>query len=332
MKYSKTLSDVEICTLEELVKNHSEYRYRTRAHSILLSSRGFKINDIANIYQVDRDSVSVWIDDWEKYGLIGLFDEVKSGRPTKLTKEEQQKAIEYIQEEPRSVKYTVAKLEEEYGKKVSTKTVKRLLKKGKHIWKRMRTSLLGKRDQEKFEIAENEIALLVQQQISGTVNLYYYDEAGFTLTPKIPYAWQKKNENILLPSARSKSFNVLGLLQHNGNFESMVVDGTVNSEVIISYFDQFAQSITQKTWIVLDNAPTHKAKIFQERIAYWKSKNLNLYFLPAYSPELNLIEILWRFIKCQWLPFSAYLNIKNLENALLDILANIGRKYQITFV
>jgi transposase len=110
MKYSKTLSDVEICTLEELVKNHSEYRYRTRAHSILLSSRGFKINDIANIYQVDRDSVSIWIDDWEKYGLIGLFDEVKSGRPTKLTKEEQQKAIEYIQEEPRSVKYTVAKL------------------------------------------------------------------------------------------------------------------------------------------------------------------------------------------------------------------------------
>jgi transposase len=332
MKYSKPLSDVEICTLEELVKNHSEYRYRTRAQSILLSSRGYKINEIANIYQVDRDTVSIWIDCWEKYGLVGIFDEFKSGRPTKLTKVEQQKAIEYVQEEPRSLKHTVAKLEGKHGKTVSTKTIKRLLKKGKHVWKRMRTSLFGKKDQGKFEIAQKELELLKQQQINGKINLYYYDEAGFTLTPKIPYAWQKTNENILLPSARSKSFNILGLLQPNGNFESMVVEGTVNSEMIISYFDQFAQSITQKTWIVLDNAPTHKSKSFQERIAYWESKKLYLYFLPAYSPELNLIEILWRFIKYQWLPFSAYLNIKNLENALIDILANIGKKYQITFI
>ncbi|MDR1180459.1 MAG: transposase, partial [Bacteroidales bacterium] len=36
------------------------------------------------------------------------------------------------------------------------------------------------------------------------------------------------------------------------------------------------------------------------------------FFLPPYSPELNKIEILWRFIKYKWLPFEPFLNFQNL--------------------
>ena len=150
--------------------------------------------------------------------------------------------------------------------------------------------------------------------------------------PKIPYAWQKVNETIEMPSSRSKSFNVLGLLSPNTNFDSMIVEGTVTTDVIVNYFDEFATSLTQETWIILDNAPTHKSKAFQAKIPEWKNKNLHLYFLPPYSPELNLIEILWRFIKYKWLTFAAYLSTDHLEKSLIEILANIGTKYQITYV
>ena len=63
----------------------------------------------------------------------------------------------------------------------------------------------------------------------------------------------------------------------------------------------------------------------------WKKKGLDLYFLPGYAPELNLIEILWRFIKYYWLPFSAYLNFCALVEAVEDILVNVGSKYKIAF-
>ena len=54
-------------------------------------------------------------------------------------------------------------------------------------------------------------------------------------------------------------------------------------------------------------------------------------FLPPYSPELNLIEILWRKIKYEWLPLDAYQDFKTLPASLFDVLKRIGSKYRITF-
>jgi transposase len=54
-------------------------------------------------------------------------------------------------------------------------------------------------------------------------------------------------------------------------------------------------------------------------------------YLPPYSPELNLIEILWRRIKYTWLPFSAYECLNALSEALETILSHVGSEYQITF-
>ena len=54
-------------------------------------------------------------------------------------------------------------------------------------------------------------------------------------------------------------------------------------------------------------------------------------YLPSYSPELNLIEILWRFIKYYWLPFSAYTSFQCLCTAVEDILTRFGTDYKITF-
>ena len=52
---------------------------------------------------------------------------------------------------------------------------------------------------------------------------------------------------------------------------------------------------------------------------------------PPYAPELNRIEILWRFIKYRWLPFTAYGSYEKLKEAAEEILANFGGKYHITF-
>jgi transposase len=58
---------------------------------------------------------------------------------------------------------------------------------------------------------------------------------------------------------------------------------------------------------------------------------LFLKFLPTYSPELNIIEILWRFIKYEWLPFSAYSSFKQLVIEVENILIQIGQRFKINF-
>ncbi|MEG2480357.1 MAG: transposase, partial [Mucinivorans sp.] len=60
-------------------------------------------------------------------------------------------------------------------------------------------------------------------------------------------------------------------------------------------------------------------------------QDLWIYYLPPYSPELNIIEILWRFIKYQWLPFDAFLNFQNLKERIAELLNIIGSKYIIKF-
>ena len=128
------------------------------------------------------------------------------------------------------------------------------------------------------------------------------------MDPSIPYAWQPVGETLGVPVAKGKRLNVLGFLNTDNDLTPFCVEGSVTTDIVIGCFDLFSETITKKTVVIIDNAPIHTSQAFQKRVPMWKKKGLDLYFLPGYAPELNLIEILWRFIKYYWLPFSAYLN------------------------
>ena len=110
-----------------------------------------------------------------------------------------------------------------------------------------------------------------------------------------------------------------------------VNETTFNSDKIINFMDKFMSQIVKKTVVILDNSPIHKSKKFMAKIKEWEENDLLIFFLPAYSPELNLIEILWRRIKYQWLPFEAYIGFQSLKEHLSDVLNNLGKKYDIIF-
>lgn len=129
MKYVSPLDDCEIETLREMHRHHPSRRARMRAHSLLLSHQGVSIPRIAQIYQVDRRSVSWWIDRWHTKGLTGLYDQPGAGRRPILNADEQQKVQQYLQAYPKDLKRVVYQLEQETQKRVSTKTIKRIIKK-----------------------------------------------------------------------------------------------------------------------------------------------------------------------------------------------------------
>ena len=89
--------------------------------------------------------------------------------------------------------------------------------------------------------------------------------------------------------------------------------------------------IEKETWVVVDNAPTHSSEEFDDQLDEWERRGLHVFFLPSYCPELNLIELLWRKIKYEWLPVSAYESYKAFVQALDEVLSQVGSKYQITF-
>ena len=110
-----------------------------------------------------------------------------------------------------------------------------------------------------------------------------------------------------------------------------VLETTFNTDKFICFMDTFVAQTIKKTIVILDNSPIHRSKKFMAKIQQWREQDVYIFFLPSYSPELNLIEILWRRIKYQWLSFDAYLCFQNLKERLVNVLQNVGVKYDIIF-
>ncbi len=121
----------------------------------------------------------------------------------------------------------------------------------------------------------------------------------------------------------------------DNQLKAYITKTTIDSTLLIEIFNDFVINLAkgEKATVILDNAPTHTSKAFQAQIPIWEKQGLTLYFLPPYSPELNRIEILWRFMKYHWISISDYASTETLENYIYKVLQNYGQNqlYEINF-
>jgi len=149
-RFIEKLTKSQVERLEQMRDYDASKRVRQRAHAVLLSFGGKSVNELTSIFSTSRNTICAWLDKWDASKFSGLADKHRVGAPTKLTLDEQARALELLKQTPRSLKTVLIELEKETGKPISTSTLKRLAKKNKLIWKRMRKSLRDKRDQKKF--------------------------------------------------------------------------------------------------------------------------------------------------------------------------------------
>ena len=84
MKRIVSLSESDQTALEQMHLNGKTARQRQRAHAVLLSADGYKLDQLAEILRADRDTISGWLDAWQERGLDGLADAPKPGRRRKI--------------------------------------------------------------------------------------------------------------------------------------------------------------------------------------------------------------------------------------------------------
>lgn len=145
-KFVLKLNADQIQQLKQLWPTGSSTRIRQRAHSILLSSKGYSIDEIVDILEVHRNSVSSWIQAWERAGISELSDQPRSGAPSQLKENDMKRLRQLVTEYPQSPKTIVAKFAEATNKTISMSTLRRVVKQSRHRWKRTRKSLKSKRD------------------------------------------------------------------------------------------------------------------------------------------------------------------------------------------
>lgn len=152
------------------------------------------------------------------------------------------------------------------------------------------------------------------------------------LIPCVPYGWQPIGETMEIESQRSQRLNVLGLMTRANQLHSYISTQSITSEVVIACIDAFFPTVNQRTVIVVDQASIHTSDAIYNKLEEWLDRGIEIFQLPSYSPQLNLIEILWRFIKYEWIEIPAYQNWQSLVKYVEKVLKEFGENYVINFV
>jgi len=166
---------------------------------------------------------------------------------------------------------------------------------------------------------------------SGEVDLYYGDEAGVSLEPNVPYGWQFGDEEISMPSEKGAGINCFGLFTRSLKSWTATSEETINAAFVVEQLERFSFSLERLTVIVLDNARIHTGKKMRERIQAWRQRGLFIFYLPTYSPHLNIAETLWRKLKYEWLAAEDYESKGHLQYAVRQALLAFGKSLKIRF-
>ena len=123
------LTEEEQRDLTEAHQYGEKRALRRRAHAILLSEQGYTINQISDILDVRRNTISIWFKKWEASGLGDLIDKPRSGRVPILDEDDRERLQALVQDHPHQIRTLQARLQEETGKTFSSDTLRRALKK-----------------------------------------------------------------------------------------------------------------------------------------------------------------------------------------------------------
>lgn len=332
MIFIREVNPLSFKLLERIYRQSRHHQVRQRAHCLILASQGVKIEELSKIFQVSYKTIYNWMNRWELEGMVGLYNKPGRGCKPKFNLAQKQKIREWAKLEPRQLKQVVQKIKEEWGFEVSSKTIQRIIKMFSMSWHRMRRDVGGEPNPVEYKHKQAQLEEFKRWEDEGLIHLYYLDETGFCLIPSVPYGWQDIGEYLTISSRRSPRLNVLGIMNRNNHLEAYVSFQSINSDVIITCIDTFFSIVDKPTVIVVDQSSIHTSDAVLDKIEEWKERGIAIFELPAYSPELNLIEILWRFIKYKWIGIDAYKDWKTFVASVEKILREFGKNYVINFV
>jgi transposase len=161
---------------------------------------------------------------------------------------------------------------------------------------------------------------------AGKRAVFFVDAAHFVLAPFLGFLWSLTRVFIKAPAGRQR-FNVLGALNALTHELIMVTnDAYINAESLCSLLRKLAAlHLAVPITLFLDNARYQKCALVQATAA---SLNIELCYLPAYSPNLNLIERVWKFVKKQCLYSHYYADFTAFKAAIESCLQEMPTTHQ----
>jgi len=336
--------------LQRALKEHEHPDIRERVLIFLLLNDGNTQKHIAELIGCSLSKVAYWCVHGDPDNLDSLSDERMKGNYRKATEEYINLLLEIIEIDPEKYGYefgrwTTARLathlKEKTGIELSGTQVRRILKSKKYVYLWAKYSLEDKQDPQERSLFKKKLAeyLKIAKESPKLLQVWFWDESGFSLRVIRRKNWCRRGTRKNQRGDRRKGrINVMGGVRSTDKKRWVDFIPTGNSVNFYLVLQTFYEDLKQE-WIelgnsakdfqekgckivlILDNASFHKKEEVLQKILT-DMPNLIIEFLPPYSPDYNLVELVWHSAK-EYISNRLFESIEKLE-LLLNTLLNEG--------
>lgn len=305
---------------------HPHPDVQRRCFAVLLLSFLFSAVLVGLILDITPQTVRNYWNLYKKGGIAALQKNNHKGRTSVLPQHKDSVEEDFSKNPPRSIKEACSRIEKITGIKRSLKVVRGFLKTNLKFRYRKVGGIPAKADKKKQQqFLDDYLNPLLNKAYSGSHVVLFMDAAHFVHGAFLDCLWSIKRIFVKTPSGRRR-FNVLGAIDVITRQLHYICNETyINAQSVCDLLKIISQSYPgQAITLVLDNARYQKCKLVAEMAA---TLNIELLFLPPYSPNLNIIERLWKFIKKKSLNSRYYEKFSEFRAAIVDALENVNGEW-----
>ena len=340
----------QVSRLQSALKESELPYVRERILILLLQNDGKTQQEIAKFLGCSPRTVAYWCVHGEPDNLESLHNKREQEHYRKATPEYLTLLLETVDSEPKELGYEFGRwtgerlatyLAEQTGIQLSGSQIRRILKRKKYSYIWAKYSLEDKQNPAKRTEFTEKITryLAITKENPDQLQVWFWDETGFSLRVIRRKNWGKKGKRKKITGQRRRGrVNVMGGIREHDRKRLCFFIKKGNADTFYEQLQQLNDFVTQewvekgnppedfkekgpKIVIILDNASYHKRLDIQEKVTK-ELPNIILEFLPAYSPDLNIIELVWHSCK-EYIAHRLFQSVAELEE-LLERLLNQG--------
>jgi len=262
---------------------------------------------VAKVLGIQRSTLFGWLARYRRGGWDALDARKRGGRPPKLTA----KMLEWIYDtvtmkDPRQMKFPFALwtslmvaelIRRQFGINLSKASVCRLLNQlglspQKPLWRAFQ------QDHERVQKWINEeypkLRALAREQ---KANIFFGDEAGVRPDFHSGKTWAVRGKTPVVSTTGARfSCNMISAVSPKGAMRFMLVKGRVTTSVFVDFLKRLIHNWPRSVFLIIDGHPVHRSVAVSKFVASTEGQ-LQLFYLPPYSPELNPDEHVWNHLK-----------------------------------
>jgi transposase len=306
--------------------HHPHPRVQLKMEAVYLKSQGLPHRDICRLARISENTLRSYLRQFQDGGVERLKRTGWAGTESELDEHRETLEDHFRDHPPRSTAEAAAEIERITGIRRGPTQVRQFLK-GMGLKFRKLGMIPAKADAaEQAKFLDDQLRPRLRQARRLRRAVCFVDAAHFVHGAFLGYLWCFTRLLIRGPSGR-KRFNVLGAIDAVTHELTTVVNDTVIDAMAVCELLRklSARYAGLPLTLVLDNARYQKCEVVRSLAAELR---IELLYLPSYSPNLNLIERLWKFVKKEVLTCRYHEDFARFKAAIVECLEGIGGKHK----